>query len=588
MTYEPIVYFEAPSTVLGAFHPKSIYVNRISKEYYEKIDKFYYQYSKPVAGCARPSIPKHLWTVDGETPILYELYYYLNKSSLFEPIAIQKDITNRTVGLIAQVKDDDTKQFYLPTADDGYMITDLVSNYGYENIPFVKLDVLLTALTGVDGEGGICETFDILFPKRVRITSKKPIKIIMLETVGNALIPIEPIPLNTVVKHPLFLKLDYVPIDSYPWDLDKQILIEEEGEEEDLDLEEEVRINPKDIYDESYEHFRLSLSKWLQRPGRGPSVLKQLEKLRKAAYRLPLFELRRRIYLLIIPVIIGWFTNEGDDVRPSILRKDCISLGEKDCTGMCVFANGKCKIHSIKNFFYNENTIRVYAYKIIDELLRYNKSALEILNDKVQILSLPEGIEKQKDSFIFKLDGRGDDDLFAHLGLSDRFTSEYSHGYVFPEEVSAIDLGIKSASESGLPAAWEMNGYDLYDSPDKIFYSPTIVKNNILISILNQLNMTYDQFLSKLHITFFDWSDKHLYEAAKLFNAQFIKTKKNPDTNLLEFDKLIGPSAEQFILTNELSIPFIYKTSPTDFVFFVTLDQLPSDITDHVKVRNSD
>lgn len=578
---QPIVLLESPGILFGAFHPQSVHLNKLSKINHEKIRQFYAQYVKPYAGCSRTQNPIHLYTPYGRVPLLYDVYLFLHESKLFEPVAIQRDITNHIVGLVGQVKGDDTKQFYLPTVDDGYIITDLPSNYGYENFPLPQLNVILTILSGSDGESGISEDFDDYKVKQLRIETGEKSMIVAIELDGDSLIPIQPIPLLSSVPHPLFKKLHSTPIDSFPWELDYNIL--REGSEEDLEYQKDVVVNPKDIYNETYQHLRLSLSKWLQTPGAGSKTHKQISLLRDANYRLPLFELRKRLVILLEPIVSGWLASNGKDVKPSLLRKDCITMAEKDCTGLCSFDSGKCKIHYDKDFV--SQPIKNLIFKLTDELLRYNKPAIEILSNKVPILRLPEGILKQKDSIIFKLEGRGDDDLFSHLGLSDRLTSYYSHGLVYPEELSSIDIG--QAPESDIPAEWEKLGFMLPDTSDIISYNPHKVRNDSLLFMLNELNLTLDSFLKQMELSSFNWTIKQIEQASKVLKATFIFTRKN-EYDELEYDKLFGTNNETYIILNNIIIPLIYKQKSGDFTYFVTLDQLPLSIQDAVKIRNFD
>ena len=106
----------------------------------------------------------------------------------------------------------------------------------------------------------------------------------------------------------------------------------------------------------------MSLSKWLQTPGAGSKTHKQISLLRDANYRLPLFELRKRLVILLEPIVSGWLASNEKDVKPSLLRKDCITMAEKDCTGLCSFDSGKCKIHYDKDKFMIFGKIHVVKY----------------------------------------------------------------------------------------------------------------------------------------------------------------------------------------------------------------------------------
>ena len=54
----------------------------------------------------------------------------------------------------------------------------------------------------------------------------------------------------------------------------------------------EVEINPEELLEEAYQYLRISLSNWLIREGHG--VATQIELLRNARTRFPLYELQKR------------------------------------------------------------------------------------------------------------------------------------------------------------------------------------------------------------------------------------------------------------------------------------------------------
>ena len=126
--------------------------------------------------------------------------------------------------------------------------------------------------------------------------------------------------------------------------------------------------------EEAYQYLRISFSNWLIRTGHG--VAKQIELLRAARNRFPLYELRKRGDLLLHALIKSWITLEGVHVVPPLLRQDCILLKEGDCKGMCGWSDGRCKIHA-PVYGTIEDPAIILTARLVDELLRTNGPAYE-------------------------------------------------------------------------------------------------------------------------------------------------------------------------------------------------------------------
>jgi hypothetical protein len=105
---------------------------------------------------------------------------------------------------------------------------------------------------------------------------------------------------------------------------------------------------------------------------------------------------------------------------------------------------------------------------------------------------------------------------------------------------------------------------------------------------LNELSITYDAFITRLGNPTFNWSIKQLEIASKIFNAQFVLTKREKSTNDLVFDSIVGPSESFFILMDDSGIPIIYKQKSGEYTYFVNIDDLPLDIQDSIKLRNTE
>jgi hypothetical protein len=209
----------------------------------------------------------------------------------------------------------------------------------------------------------------------------------------------------------------------------------------------------EETLEEAYQHLRISFSNWLHTSDLGGRVRAQIELLRQARKRLPLYELQKRLDILLTPIVNNseepWMTLEGT-TRPSILRRDCRQITQESaCIAGCTWSSGRCLIHTTGTPRYM-NPLRVLTAKLVDELLRSFGHAMEVLERRVPYLNpvSQDALLHMDSSVLFSATGRGSDMLYEKLGYTERTPSEFTRGLTYPEEV-----GVEIHS-TDIPADW--------------------------------------------------------------------------------------------------------------------------------------
>jgi hypothetical protein len=165
-------------------------------------------------------------------------------------------------------------------------------------------------------------------------------------------------------------------------------------------------------FQEIFEHLRLTFSNWLAGNPNGKQFREQLEAV-IFSRRLPLYEKRKRLEILLMKPIMGWITTDNlpEDKerkkRVSLLRVDCRLRDEKGCDGRCVWRRGaaaadaagakegRCLIHSPEETRLGEredlvSAPRVLLLRLIEELLRYGERRRQLLSQEVHQMATLE------------------------------------------------------------------------------------------------------------------------------------------------------------------------------------------------------
>ena len=194
------------------------------------------------------------------------------------------------------------------------------------------------------------------------------------------------------------------------WIINKQIYFDQGNQ---VQQSEKLLLAEQRDMDEIYQHLRYTFGNWIS-----TTPEEELRaRLEKVIFRkeLPLFEKRKRLFILLNTDIRSWFDTDSykrEEVA-SLLRVDCILRAEPNCNGRCVWRQsvdvvkkGKCLLHSPKEMSVGGrkvDSVQLFIFRIIDELLRFPDKRKQLLEKDVSALvTLKEAvvIGKEKDQYI--------------------------------------------------------------------------------------------------------------------------------------------------------------------------------------------
>lgn len=213
------------------------------------------------------------------------------------------------------------------------------------------------------------------------------------------------------------LKLTYV--EEMDWSLNRQIYFGTPSETCKSDEEiKALRTKEKESQDplikareedfqEIFEHLRLTFSNWFSSASSSEfrsSIKKIIDE-----GRLPLYEKRKRLEILLGPTVLGWMdtTKPSGDQEGSLLRVDCRLEAKAPCPARCVWrqnANedgnagvGKCYLHSPKDIHLGGRVVNgphLLMMRLFEELLRFPERRQQLLSGSVTTLvTLKEAVK---------------------------------------------------------------------------------------------------------------------------------------------------------------------------------------------------
>ena len=194
-----------------------------------------------------------------------------------------------------------------------------------------------------------------------------------------------------------------ISVGEFEWNVNHDIILMENETEIPGEA---ARIEAKE-FQEVFEHLRLTFSNWLAVKELGGRYREHLEAT-IFNKKLPLFEKRKRLQILLEPEIAAWLTTdfadedaEGVQHHPSLIRTDCRIRGEGTCSGRCVWKQEaqKCLLHvpteiAMGTIVHDGRQMErrvsapvVLLYRLIEELLRYGERRRQLMEQGVSLLS---------------------------------------------------------------------------------------------------------------------------------------------------------------------------------------------------------
>jgi hypothetical protein len=467
--YDPLVLYNSPDKdtkqLLGMIQPETPDFGRLTPALREALASFVAQFYGPFEGCARSSEPVNPWIPELKTTLVPRARAFISRvdDMGLSLQSLLRDRSNRLVGCLVRTKKPaGSPVCFIPLMDDGSIFQWLPSLRGEEALPKPPMKQLLDMLMGArmppaDGKLASDKNFPGLLPVSIGQDGENYISI---DLKCRAIIPIEPFPVTSTIIHDRFAQLqrdgkvtkEYR--EDFPWDTDITLLGPAPDDATTTDYTDEEQL------EEAYQHLRISFGNWLHTSARGVETLRQIELLRRARRRLPLWDLRKRMDVLVNSVLLNsenpWMTTEGDSVK-TLLRRDCRAIKkESRCTGGCTWAGeaARCLIHSPVTERYVD-PIRVLAARLVDELIRTFGAAEEVMRQKVPLLRplASDALIRGDESLLFAAEGRGTEALYEKLGYSGRKPTAYTQGLTYPEEVDLEVSGIEKHAPP-IPEDW--------------------------------------------------------------------------------------------------------------------------------------
>ena len=598
--YDPLVFYSANSEanrkVVGVLQDTTDVFRSFPSEVQEPLRAFLTDYFSYRKGCGVQSVPIHPWMKvrsSRSIPRISELLAFftykddakkIDHKAMYRIVSLSREITNRLVGLVVKERPfDKSPHIFIPAVDDGTVSPTLLSLRGEESVPRPSVVGVLNFYTGRQDQISLNrlihpQNFPMLQP--VQLISQDGEYVAILLRCGLE-IPVKPQSTKDHFDHRRFLSLggegDKPPapgkykvvaeerVGDMPWNEDRALLSGPEGSES-------MEATDEEVLDEAYQYLRISFSNWLFDPENkdGEGVRQQLEDLRKARKRLPLYELQKRLDILLTSILVNsvspWITTEGS-AQDSVLRRDCLQIKKEDaCVAGCTWvpansaaAAGRCLIHTQATPRFVD-PIRVMVARLSDELLRTFGGAEEILHQSISYLK-PVGHDmiRTGDSVLFAAKGRGDRHLLEKLGYTKGATSDFARGLRYPEEVGRdTDLGAE------LPADWAIQLQPAVFSAD-IARDPRARFVTSLVAISKQSLATLEAGLGKpMTGTKADWT---LF--APYAKQTIVFTKEVPGDLVVES---VVKGGETYVILDPDGTPYQVKATGT---FVVTEEQLP-------------
>jgi len=319
-----------------------------------------------------------------------------DKNIIFD--GVLRDAYNHIGALLFREKSDDLgRVIALPVADDGELIIGKNLILDWEDPSFRPAaieNVLLFYKKYIEPRFAFYPGFSPVTIIKSAVTGT--IEAVQLK--NGLYVPVAPPSTEAAAK-----QLEGSPtrtVTELEWSKNHEICLEEKGsalpgEKSRMDTAE---------FQEIFEHLRLTFSNWLASKEDGGEFRNRIEEV-IFSRRLPLFERRKRMEILLGREVEKWITSDfADEDTPSIkdvslMRVDCTVRDKMGCGGRCVWkqdeGHGKCLLHVPEETQLGEqekyvSAPRVLLLRLIEELLRYGERRRQLLEKGVSRLASME------------------------------------------------------------------------------------------------------------------------------------------------------------------------------------------------------
>lgn len=535
--------------------------------------------------CGRPAPPPHVWTPEKDSRGMPRLDSLLRRGPLKgRPGSVKslvRDRSNRLAGVILEGSD-----VFVPCLDDGTLATAYPRIYEASSIPPVSVETYLRTYE----ELVVTDKFKPLRPVELRIRGGQ---IVALQLEIGTLVPVAPTATRPAAASTLPTVMP--PVDAFVWERDNLILSAPDAPPRTVAALEESTASVEEQLTEAFQHVRLSFSRWLRQsaPGSTGTVIAEINRLVSGS--LPLFEKRKRMDILLEPILREWIFPEVTEERRalSLLRVDCLSLPSGDCQreGACRWSSSRCLIHAP----YREagtDPVRIFTARLSDELLRYSARRREIMDGDVPTIRTPRGVVRIGDELFMATKAKEPAaDILARLG----FTGEAPMS--FPEEMlrfegaeeeepePSVETAATTAAADALPPSWTALGLQVATPPPGLADAQTLA----FVDAMQKGDADYWQkVFQKWRIDLglpgdptrpIQWSNQDLFVTASFRTADVVYAEQVPGTAGVRITRWISTNKKadnpwfmifwgpQHLLVHKGKQPqFQQKDLPQDFI----------------------
>ena len=533
-SWEPIVLYNGTKDAVRFFGERTPDLEVLPSRLRSALQQWLRDWRTASLGCGRPAPPPHVWTPDRDTTDLPRLTQLRARMEGVTPVAMVRDRSNRLAGLLLRVGEG--MPLFVPCLDDGSLAEQLPRVFEAESIPPAPLDAYLKFY------GQLATQYPGLTPTKVLARmGGDTTQIVGFMTAVGSMVPTAAGQSDLPVQQ----------MDAFPWERDALILRSPDAVTMPGAVLEEATASVEEQLAEAYQYVRLTLSHWLLRDARGPTMRGSLGSLLTS--NLPLYEKRKRMDIALEPLIREWISVEETTGRKalSLLRQDCLSLEGEACseaTG-CKFVSeeggGRCLIHAPTPGG-GSDPVRIFTARLSDELLRYSSARNEVLNNTVAAIRTPTGAVRVGDElFMATKPKEPAAAIMERLG----FTGQIA--IAFPEEMLRFD-GAEEEEEpevvagvvDELPASWAEKGLQIPRPPADLEDANRLAFAEGTGRPLEKWEEYIKDRRQKLGLAAapFQWSQQDFYVIASLTMSNVLFVRRGP-TEVLIVDRWIQPPA---------------------------------------------
>lgn len=297
---------------------------------------------------------------------------------------VVRDAYNHVVAITYRAKAGKPGLVALPVIDDEFIAVSRTIHLDWDDYTPAPMDAVVKFYN---------ETFERIFSlypgykvKR-RIKSRATDRYVAVQLANGLYIPVAPPKDESEVS-----SLPLGKVDEMEWSMNREIYFaSEKGESEETVF----KAREHDVH-EIFEHLRLTFSNWFSSESASPEFRDQVKAIIDSK-ALPLFEKRKRLEILLGPMILGWMDSETPkgEVEGSLLRVDCRLETKAPCPSRCVWRQkadesvGRCYLHSPKQLHLGGRLVngpRLLMLRLLEELLRFPDRRNQLLKGDVSSL----------------------------------------------------------------------------------------------------------------------------------------------------------------------------------------------------------